>query len=785
MKLTFVFVTTLFFFHSIGIGQSIETGKKLFIARCAGCHGEDGSGGGLGPSILEVRQSRATSRQAVADLIRKGIREVGMPAFPMPDSELNAVVDYFYSLKKSPQAAKTKQVDGNASAGLKFFMGKGGCTNCHAIQGRGGLLGPDLTNVGQIRTAAQIEQALQDPESLPVPQPVRGGRGVRPQSYRAVSVRLQDGKTVRGIVKNETPFDLQLMGLDGKLHLFAKNQIAELARDSKSIMPKLNATVEEKQNLLAYLTRLPDDHNMDALPPLTLGEGISFSDVVKPKAGEWPTYNGNVSGNRFSSLAQINRSNVSQLSPKWIFALPGTHRPLEVTPVVADGIMYVTAANECYALDARTGRQIWRYSRPRTPDLVPTGDAVTGINRGVAILGDRVFMVTDNARLIALHRLTGQLLWDVEMADHKLNYGATGAPLAVNDLVVMGISGGDEGVRGFLSAYKASTGERVWRFWTVPAPGEPGSETWVGTSIEHPGSSTWMTGTYDPEANLLYWGVGNPGPDHNGDERKGDNLYSCSILALDPATGKLRWYRQMTPHNLHDWDATQTPMLVNAEFRGKPRKLLLQGNRNGFFYVLDRLTGELLLAEPFIKNMTWATGVGKDGRPILVPGNVPTYEGTKTCPGPAGATNWPSGAFNPETSQFLVLAQESCAIYTKADEKFEYGKSFYGGSTRRAPGDSGQKFLRAIDIQTGKIAWEIPNIGGGILESGLMATAGGLVFYGNNSGDFIAADSRNGTLLWHFNTSMAFKAGPMTYTIDNQQRIVIAAGSTIFSFGLP
>ena len=279
--------------------------------------------------------------------------------------------------------------------------------------------------------------------------------------------------------------------------------------------------------------------------------------------------------------------------------MPGTRRALEDTPQVIDGIMYVTGSNECFALDARTGRQIWHYARPRTKDLVPTGDAISGINRGVAVLGDRVFMITDNAHLIALQRYTGQLVWDTEMADYKQNYGATQAPLAVGDLVISGISGGDEGVRGFLSAYKASTGERVWRFWTVPAPGEPGSETWVGTSINHPGSSTWMTGTYDPETDILYWGVGNPGPDFNGDQRKGDNLYSCSILALNPKTGKAHLVSpDVTPHNTNDWDATQTPMLVDADFHGQPRKLLLQANRNGFFYVLDRLTGDFLTGGP-------------------------------------------------------------------------------------------------------------------------------------------------------------------------------------------
>jgi alcohol dehydrogenase (cytochrome c) len=511
--------------------------------------------------------------------------------------------------------------------------------------------------------------------------------------------------------------------------------------------------------------------------------GLPFADVAQPKPGAWPTYHGHLSGNRFSPLDQINSSNVQRLAPTWMFTIQGAPRALQVTPIVVDGVMYVTSVNDAYALDARSGREIWHYSRPRTQGLA--GDAASGINRGVAVLGDRVFMVTDNAHLIALNRNRGELVWDVEMADARQNYGATGAPLVVNDLVIAGVSGGDEGIRGFLDAYRASTGERVWRFWTVPAPGEPGSETWVGRAIEHGCAATWLTGTYDPESRLLYWPTGNPCPDYNGDERKGDNLYSSSVLALDPDTGRLKWHYQFTPHDLHDWDANQTPMLVDAQFHGQPRKLMLQGNRNGFFYVLDRLTGNVLLAEPFVTNVTWASGIGADGRPKLLPGNDPTAEGQRVCPAVAGATNWPSTAFSPVTRLFYLFAEESCAVYTKNDQWWEAGKSFYGGSTRRVPSDSKTgKVLRALDIQTGKTAWEIPNVGGGILGSGLMATAGGLVFYGDGAGAFIAADAQTGKLLWNFNTNHSWKAGPMTYALDGNQYIGVAAGSTILAFGL-
>ena len=353
------------------------------------------------------------------------------------------------------------------------------------------------------------------------------------------------------------------------------------------------------------------------------------------------------------------------------------------------------------------------------------GDPASGINRGVAVLGDRVFLQTDHAHLIALHRMTGQLLWDAEMADYRDHYGGTSAPLVVNDLVIAGVSGGDEGNRGFLDAYKASTGERAWRFWTVPARGEPGSETWVGKALEHGCAATWLTGTYDPDARLLYWPTGNPCPDYNGDERKGDNLYSNSVLALDPDTGKLKWHFQFTPHDLHDWDATETPMLVDATFRGRPRKLSAPCRQ------------ERLLLRPRPPDRRVAAGralrernhVGerhrKDGRPILLPGNEPAAEGTRTCPSVAGATNWPSTAFSPTTGLFYLMAEESCSIYSKSADWWVRGQSFYGGATRRSPGDVSAKFLRALDVQTGKIVWEIPGLGGGILASGLMSTAGG------------------------------------------------------------
>jgi PQQ-dependent dehydrogenase (methanol/ethanol family) len=751
----------------LGDPKALEVGKRHFEAHCAACHGADGRGGERGPDIISPERARRRSADELSELIRRGMPAAGMPAFQLPDGEMRELVAFIRSLTAP---AVESVVAGDVAAGEAFFFGKGNCFSCHTVKGRGGMRGPDLSELGGERALPEIEQSLRNP-----------GARLSP-GFKLVSVRLRDGQRIRGFARNESNYDLQLQSLDGKLRLLQREEIVEITRETASLMPQVKATEAEMRNLLAYLSRLSGEAVSAGPVSGASGGGISFAEIAEPKLGDWPTYHGQLSGNRHSPLRQIHAGNVAQLAPKWVFSIPNARR-LEVTPVVVDGVMYVTTANRAYALDARSGRQIWRYQRPLTKGLV--GDAAGGINRGVAVLGDKVFMATDHAHLIALHRLTGKLLWDVEMADYREHYGATAAPLVVNDLVISGISGGDEGVRGFLAAYKASTGERVWRFWTIPAPGEPLSETWVGNALPHGCATTWLTGTYDARANLLYWTTGNPCPDYNGDERKGDNLYSDSVLALEPETGKLRWYYQYTPHDLHDWDAQQTPMLIDAEFQGRRRQLLAQANRNGFFYVLDRITGELLLAKPFVEQLTWASGIGPDGRPQLVGGNAPTPAGVKTCPAVEGATNWMSTAYNPETRLFYVMALEKCVIYSKSPEPWERGKSFYGGATRDAPDEPGRKYLRAIDVQTGKIVWQYPQIGPGNSWGGALSTAGGLVFFGDDSGAFAAVEAKSGKPLWYFHTNELWKASPMTYVAGGKQFVAVAAGSNILAFGLP
>ena len=739
--------------------QSVAEGKTAFAIRCAGCHGANAAGGEMGPDIANAE----VLIRPIADMITRGAIDDGMSSFNLPPRELASLVAYLTALR-APAAAHPPA--GNVERGERYYFGAGGCAGCHMIRGRGAAVGPDLSNLGGDRRVERILQALHHPGTPPV------------TGYRGVTVQLRDGRTLRGLVKNESNYDLQLQDLDGGLHSLSREEIAAEHYDSASLMPPVTAGADTVRDLVAFLSRLtlegPGPQGGPAAAPASAAPAFG--------PGDWPTYNGNVMGSRYSTLAEIDTTTVRRLAPAWLFPIAGA-RHLEGTPVVVNGVMFVTTANEAYALDAATGRQIWHYVRPLTRGVI--GDAAGAINRGVAVLGDRVFMVTDHAHLVALSRLTGKPLWDVAMADYHKHYGATGAPLIVNNLVISGTSGGDEGDRGFLAAYDALTGARVWRVWTLPSRDEPLAATWKGRALEHGCGSAWLTGTYDPGTGILYWPTGNPCPDFNGDERLGDNLYASSVLALDARTGALRWYYQFTPHNLHDWDATETLALVDADFHGQPRKLLMQANRNGYFYVFDRVTGERLLTEPFVHKLDWSSGVGADGRPVVLHETDPTPAGTKACPSLEGGTNWMSTSFNPATRLYYVMTLESCAMFTKTGGPWVHGKPYYGGVAGRVPGEQRQKVLRAIDPQTGKIAWEVPQFGDGDSWGGVLSTAGGVVFFCDDAGAFAAVAAATGAPLWHFHTNELWHASPMTYTANGKQYVAVEAGSSVIAFALP
>jgi alcohol dehydrogenase (cytochrome c) len=505
--------------------------------------------------------------------------------------------------------------------------------------------------------------------------------------------------------------------------------------------------------------------------------------LVSPPGANWNSYNGDYSGRRYSSLSQINGKNVSRLRPEWVFHVRNTSR-LEVTPVVVNGLMFVTAANDAFALDASTGRAVWHHALPISEGLID--DASSHINRGVAVWRNRVYMETDNAHLLCLDARSGNVIWDVAYANWNKNYGATSAPLIVKDKVLVGTSGGDDGVRGFVAAYDAQTGKLVWRFWTIPAPGEFGSESWPGKLYLRGGGTTWMPGTYDPQLNLLFWGTSNPAPDFEGRVRPGDDLYTDCVLALNPDDGKLKWYFQFTPHDLFDYDAVETPILIDAVYKGSPRKLLVQANRNGFVYVLDRSNGKFLSATPFVDKLNWAKGIDAQGRPILTDVK-PTPEGTRTCPGYSGATNWFSPSYNESSHLVYFMALEECETYFSKPEpqEFKEGETYYSTGVKRIPGENSQKILVAYNLDTGSIAWKYPQLGHGRSTAGTMTTAGGLVFFGDSTESFEAVDARSGRPLWHFNTGQGMTASPMTYAVAGKQYVTIAAGSDIFSFALP
>ena len=508
---------------------------------------------------------------------------------------------------------------------------------------------------------------------------------------------------------------------------------------------------------------------------------VSYERIVDAASepGSLLTYSGSYEAQRYSTLDQIHRDNVDQLQVAWVYQARSTQK-FEVSPLVVDGVMYITEApSDATALDLRTGRPLWSYRRSLPQGIVTCCGQV---NRGVALLDDQVFLGTVDAHLVALDARTGRVRWDVEVAEHTEGYAITLAPLALNDKIIVGISGGEYGIRGFLDAYDPKTGERLWRFWTVPGPGEPGHDTWSGDSWERGGAPTWVTGAYDPELNLLYWGTGNPGPDFIGEVREGDNLYSESLIALDPDTGELKWYFQFLPHDLHDYDSTQIPVLLDAEFEGEPRKLLLFPNRNGFYYVLDRVTGEFLVGKQFARQ-TWAFGLDENGRPIENPASVPSREGALVYPDDDGAANWYSPTYSPQTNLIYQNVREKGATYYLADATYEPGKIYMGASRRTVTGEDPKGFLRALNPLTGDLVWEIE------VHSppwaGLMSTAGGLVFSGTMEGDFFAADAQTGDVLWRFQTGGPIYANPISYLSEGRQFITIAAGSALFNFALP
>jgi alcohol dehydrogenase (cytochrome c) len=510
---------------------------------------------------------------------------------------------------------------------------------------------------------------------------------------------------------------------------------------------------------------------------------VSSSRLVnaRDEPQNWLTYSGTYDGHRHSALAEITAKNARNLKLEWIHQLAYAEDEVETTPLVIDGVMYLTEPpSNVEAIDAKTGRRIWHYQRTLPEDIRVCCGLV---NRGLAALGDRVYLATLDAHLVTLEAATGKVISDIVVADYRDGYTMNLAPLAIGDKVIVGVSGNDSGLRGFIDAYDASTSKRLWRFWTVPEPGEPGHDTWAGDSWRKGGAPAWLTGSYDPVLNLLYWGTGNPWPVNDGQTREGDNLYSDSVVALSPDSGKLVWHYQFTPHDLWDRDANQIPVLVDDVYKGRPRHLLLLANRNGFYYVLDRQTGQFLSARAFA-TQNWADGIDDTGRPRRRSSADPSITGSLVSPGPMGATNWWSPTFDPGLKRFFVatIPSSSATYYSGIDDHESHG--VFGVGVPSGDDGVGPPAIRALDAYTGVQRWEytfadrVPDGAGG-----LLSTAGGVVF-GGAMETFVALDATTGAELWRFGTGGVIRGAPISYALDGKQRVTVAAGRSILTFSL-
>ena len=528
-----------------------------------------------------------------------------------------------------------------------------------------------------------------------------------------------------------------------------------------------------------------------------VGAQVPYDRIVNAteEPENWLTYNGDYMSQRYSRLDQITPDNVTNLELKWILQNQ-VFGAWQSNPIIVDGVMYVTERpNSVMAVDAITGRVFWKFRHtPSENARVCCG----ANNRGVAVLDDRVFMGTLDARLIALDRINGQPLWNTEVADVNLAYSVTMAPLVVKDKIIVGVGGGEYGIRGYVAAFDAETGEQAWKTYTIPGPGELGHDSWEGDDWEHGGASVWITGSFDPELNLTYWGVGNPGPDWNAGQRPGDNLFSDSVIALDADTGELEWYFQFTPNDGYDYDAVQVPVLADMVWRGEPKKVMMWANRNGYFYVLDRVTGLFLEGKPFV-TVNWSSGLDENGRPIP----TPQPEGMPTYPGNQGGTNWYPPSYSPRTGLFYFSAWENYAtIYRAEESEYVPGQAFLGGGfSVLAPSpdaptigigrtnpinnwtdEVGYASLKAMDPQTGEAVWSYNQYD--VSDSGMLTTATDLLFTGGREGYFHAIDARSGDLIWNVNLGGQIVMAPVTYMVDGIQYVSVISGNGLSTFAL-
>lgn len=738
--------------------QQVEEGAKIFARSCSACHGDTGQGG-RAPDLTSGEWRHGGSDEDLRRNILRGIPGTQMPAIGLTEEEVVRVIAWLRSRVAGGVKAKEEMAGGDIGRGKELFFGAGRCAECHMRSGRGGILGPDLTGIGSRRQAKQIGAAMAGP-------------------IRKVEVRRGSGEVSRGVIRGEETFTLRLMDDKGQWQVVRKGEVR--LRRYEEAHPRL--TAGEAEDLMAFLVRAPQEDDAPGEWRPAKGFDVTFARLRNAAAEPWNWlgYWGDLRGTHYSGLKQVVPGNAGRLISAWTAQLGGT--TVETTPLVVDGMMFVTGPlNTVTALDAETGQTLWKYTHRLPADVARHCTVMT--NRGLAVLGDRLFMATLDMRLIALDARSGNVIWNVEQDDYRRGISNTHAPLAIDGKVIVGVTAGECALTGFVDAFDAATGKKLWRTHTIPQPGDPNRRTWQPESAaDYGGAPTWMTGTYDSETETIYWTTGNPGPDYDGTVRGGDNLYSCSVVALDAGSGRMKWWFQFTPHDVHDWDGNQTPMLVDAVFGGRPRKLLVTAQRNGFYYVLDRLTGEFLTGRAFAKQ-TWAKGLDERGRPIVLPNTEPTPQGNYVCPDAAGAANWGSPSYDPVAGLFLVSVREACGTYTRVTKSPVPGQGYTGGGvevdSRGAPGA-----VRALDVLTGETRWNFP-LQIGASSTGVLATAGGVVFASSNDGNLIALDSRSGRYLWHYYTGASIVASPMAYAVRGRQYVAIASQSAIMVFALP
>ena len=765
---------------------AVAAGQRLYEQGCAGCHAAGGQGSDRGPA-LTGRFAHGGEDGDVFHSIREGVAGTAMtPHRELSDQQTWQLVSYIRSLAGGiPLAPTSVASTGDPAAGTAVFA-RAQCADCHEIDGVGGIVGPDLSTAGRYSAEVLRRKILDPDQAIEVP-PVQGPPrpAARPQT---ITARLKDGRTIRGMRRAEDTFTLHIMGLDNQLHVLDKSAVAEVRMENTSLMPHdfgARLSAADLANLVAYLGSHRERNGSHA--PVRSG-GVTEARLTRSidEPQNWLTYWGNYQATHYSGLKQITAANAGTLRAAWTYAMPGD-AVLQTTPLVVDGVMYATQPGAVVAVDARTGRLLWRSVRQRK---VRNPYEINPFNRGVAIAGDRLFIGTLDAALVALDARTGNPLWETQVADSMLGYSLTSAPLVVKDKVLVGITGGEFGARGFLDAYDIATGERVWRWYAVPAPGEFGSDTWKGDSWMRGGSPMWLTGSYDPELNTVYWAVGNPGPQIDRAERgDGDNLFSDSVVALDPDTGKRKWHYQFTPNDGHDWDSTEALVLVDRLWHGQQRRLLMHADRNGMFYVLDRTDGRFLAATPFIYQ-NWNTGFDADGRPRVVPGSNSSVDGSFfVYPTAGGATNFQAPSYSPLTGLFYLAYSENGQRYVSQSVPFEPGRQYIGrgpgAPASPRPGEpAASSGIKAIDPETGATRWDFKTSQGS-LQNGVLATAGNVLFASIRDGNLAALDAQTGAHLWHFQTGTTPAASPMSYAVDGTQYVAIAAGNTIYSFSLP